>query len=679
MTLTADRFEIRQRAPEQDRSSENASTYTDGPLVGLNLEEGTFGVRVGREVGEVTLCVLQDRRNPAPRKNNEFPLRDVIETANGGIILAGEVSVPRGAAYGLIIDGSKRVYTDPRAKQVRYIPTGRGTELDVISVASEEPSYQRKHNRPSIDDLRIYEAHMKGFTARHPGVPQELKGTYAGMAKVGPKYLSKLGMNAVELLPIQPFNRNNAYAVERGLRDYWGYNPDAWFAPDPGYAGTNRPISEVTAMFDAFHREGLAVIMDVVYNHTGVDSRSGIGNTLRALNKNAFHEQREDDPIGFSGCGESPNLADPMVLNLVLDSLREWVAKGADGFRFDLFTTLLRDQNGHVTMDHPFAKAIRNDEILSDRIMIGEPWDLGPYGYQGGNVGRLPGLREWNDQAKHARRDFWKGDGTAWESELNAMGKRASDRDKPGYRGVAYLCTHDGFTLRDTVSYNNKHNEASGQRNENGEDYNRSWNSGVEGPTRDPEIRALRLRRMMSMQLDLILTDSDIMILGGDEAGNSRGGHNDPWSLDNETSWQDWSEDDPEARILRDFVSAGMKWREASGYFGEAAHTRHDKHGKPLGMRQDTSYNVWGGEMVDGEKGSQVIGQGLSDSFQRRGDYIGYKNGSHTVHEITLPDDATYKVIFDTAERTGMPATPTLVSGKIRLPKLAAVLLEKTS
>lgn len=678
MTLASRGLEVRDRSPAVvlDDISLQGLNYSDNPFVGLNTDTGHFGIRVGRQVGKVALCV-QDPRNHR-RTVKKFPLTDVIEGRDAGIILSGHVGVKPNDFYGVQIGESEVVYADPRANQVKYYPTGRGVEHDIVSVATAPVKYNFKHSSPSTDDLRIYEAHVKGFTARHPGIAQGLRGTIEGMAKFGPRYLSQLGMNAIELLPIPAFNRHNLFATERGLTDYWGYNPDSYTALQPAYAATRNHTDEFRNMCDAYHQEGISVILDVVYNHAGVYTPSGIDNTLEALDPDAFHHKAPHE-VGFSGVGRSPKTSNPLVLNLVLDSMRHWIGLGADGFRFDLMSTLIRDAHGNVRTNHPFTDATQQDPILKNRVMIAEPWDLGPYGYQVGNIGRLPGWSEWNDRAEHGRRNFWKGMGNAWLSERFARGQDdepAHDRSKK----VFFLAAHDGMSLRDVVTYNERHNGPSKQGGHHGADNNRSWNSGSEGETNDKAVNELRLRRIMSMTLDLALTDGDIMVPAGDEMGHTKKGDNDTWSLDNEISWQDWSDRDPNAKVLRDFHTAVLNWRVQSGYFGEAAHTTRSVTGRRLGVRQEVSYNVWGGIMAKNEKGTQVIGQHLSDSEGRRNTYVCYKVGSHDdVTHITLPDKGKWEVIFNTAERTGMPPTRQIVSGIVDVPRLTAILLKKVA
>lgn len=672
MTLIAGRFDVRDRKPVELLAG-GAAPYlerSEEAYVGLNLDQGSYGVRVGPEVSEVNLCV-QEKRNPR-KTARAFKLDTASRTRDGGIILSGEVQIRPGDNYGFSVDGSNIVHADPYADKVRYFHPGSDKELDVISVATPQTSIDHSAERLPIDDLRIYEAHVKGLTALHPGLPKGQRGTLLGLERVAPHHLVDIGMNALELLPIAAYNQNNRYATRRGLTDYWGYNPDSWSAVHPGHSATGKEEQETERAFRALHKEGIAVILDVVYNHFGLDSRGGMGNALRALNKNAFHPKAPKDP-GYSGVGESPNLADPMVRSLVLHSMRKFVRLGVDGFRFDLFTALMRDGQGHVTMDHPFVHDINNDPILKGRIMIGEPWDLGPYGYQVGNIGRLPGFKEWDDGPQRGIYDFWRSMGTAGESEYTAQG-RGNPRGK-----VSFLTAHDGFTVRQSVTYHRKDNRASRQENDHGKN-EEFWNSGHEGLRgSSPDVRQLRRRRMMSMYLDLILTNTDIMVRADDM--NANDANNDRWSLDQPNSWNDWSNKDTDAKRVIDFRTAAMRWREQSRYFGAAANTTHDRMGRPTGARIETSYNVWGQVMADHEKGTKVIGQGLSDSFHRRDSFIAYKNGTHSdlvgARAITLPDDGIYEVIFNTAEETGMPARKMVISGKVEVPALALVLIKK--
>jgi glycogen operon protein len=405
----------------------------------------------------------------------------------------------------------------------------------------------------------IYEAHVKGLTARHPDVPEKLRGTYAALASEPIlQHLHDLNVTAVELLPVHHFI-DDRHLVERGLTNYWGYNTLAFFAPEPRYAGAVSPretVQQFKMMVRALHAAGIEVILDVVYNHTGEGNQMGPTLSFRGVDNAAYYRLSEDARyyMDFTGCGNSLNMNHPHVLQLIMDSLRYWVLEmHVDGFRFDLASTLARELF-EVNKLASFFDIIHQDPVLSQVKLIAEPWDVGPGGYQ---VGNFPVLwTEWNGKYRDCVRRFWKGDGGAasefatrlsGSSDLYAWGGR-----KP-YASINFVTCHDGFTLHDLVSYNGKHNEANGENNRDGTDSNDSWNCGAEGPTDDPAIRALRERQKRNLLATLMLSQGVPMLLAGDELGHTQNGNNNTYCQDNELTWLNWELGD-EQKLLLEFV-----------------------------------------------------------------------------------------------------------------------------
>ncbi|WP_189105614.1 glycogen debranching protein GlgX [Streptomyces camponoticapitis] len=410
----------------------------------------------------------------------------------------------------------------------------------------DEWTDDRRPKTPWADTV-IYELHVRGFTMRHPGIPEELRGTYAGLAHpAAVEHLVSLGVTAVELLPVHQFAHED-HLLRRGLRNYWGYNSIGYFAPHAGYAagGTRgRQVDEFKQMVRALHDAGIEVILDVVYNHTAEAGELGPTLSLRGIDNRGYYRLQPDARryADYTGCGNTLDVVQPQVLRLITDSLRYWVTEmGVDGFRFDLAAALARSMHD-VDMLSPFLAVIAQDPVLRRVKLIAEPWDVGAGGYQ---VGAFPPLwTEWNDRYRDAVRDFWRGATPdvrdlgyrlSGSSDLYAWGGR-----RP-YASVNFVTAHDGFTLRDLVSYERKHNEANGEGNRDGTDDNRAWNCGVEGETDDPGINTLRRRQLRNLLTTLLLSTGVPMIVAGDEMGRTQGGSNNAYCQDNETSWLDWS------------------------------------------------------------------------------------------------------------------------------------------
>jgi glycogen operon protein len=407
-----------------------------------------------------------------------------------------------------------------------------------------------RHPRTPWADTVVYELHVKGYTKLHPGIPEELRGTYAGLAHpAAVEHLVKLGITAVELLPVHQFV-HDALLVERGLRNYWGYNSIGYLAPHGEYAASGtrgEQVQEFKGLVKTLHAAGIEVILDVVYNHTAEGNHLGPTVSFRGLDNAAYYRLMEDDRrfyMDYTGTGNSLNARHPHVLQLIMDSLRYWVTEmHVDGFRFDLAATLARELHD-VDRLSAFFVLIQQDPVVSQVKLIAEPWDVGEGGYQ---VGNFPPLwSEWNGKYRDTVRDYWRGEKETlaeFASRLTGSSDLYAFNGRRPNASINFVTAHDGFTLNDLVSYNEKHNEANGEDNNDGESHNRSWNCGVEGPTDDIEIDTLRERQKRNFLATLFLSQGVPMLLGGDEMGRTQGGNNNGYCQDNEISWFDWADE----------------------------------------------------------------------------------------------------------------------------------------
>jgi len=404
-----------------------------------------------------------------------------------------------------------------------------------------------RDRRPSVpwEQMIIYEAHVRGFTKNHPAVPESLRGTFSGMAsKEVVNWIRNLGVTSVELLPVHTFI-NDSRLIEQGLVNYWGYNTIGFFAPDPRYS--SKPAfahAEFKEMVAHLHDAGLEVILDVVYNHSAEGNERGPHLSFKGIDNASYYRLLPDQRrfyINDTGTGNTLNLSHSRVLQMVTDSLRYWVQEmHVDGFRFDLGTILAREPHG-FDEDSGFLHVCRQDPLLNSVKLIAEPWDCGPGGYQVG--GFPPGWAEWNDKFRDDVRRFWKGDegmAHAIAARMSASADLFNRRGRKPWSTVNFITAHDGFTLRDAVSYNEKHNAANGEDGRDGSDSNYSWNHGVEGETRDLQVNERRRRHMRNMLATLLLSQGTPMILAGDEFGRTQGGNNNAYCQDNEVSWLDW-------------------------------------------------------------------------------------------------------------------------------------------
>ena len=435
-----------------------------------------------------------------------------------------------------------------------------------------DPAFTWGNDRPpatSWSDTIIYELHVKGFTSQHPLIPRELRGTYAGLSSAPAiDYLKRLGVTAVELMPVHGFV-DERRLVEKGLVNYWGYNSIGFFVPDSRYSAFGQ-ISEFKTMVKTLHLAGIEVILDVVYNHTAEGNQLGPTLCFRGIDNLAYYRTEPENNryyMDFTGCGNTLNMRHPRVLQLIMDSLRYWVLEmHVDGFRFDLASALARELY-EVDRLGAFFDIIHQDPVLSQVKLIAEPWDLGAGGYQ---VGNFPvGWTEWNGKFRDAVRAYWKGEG-AKVGEFAHRLTGSSDLYEHGgrlpYASINFVTCHDGFTLHDLVSYNGKHNEANLEDNQDGENNNRSWNCGVEGPTDDPQVNTLRSRQKRNFLASLFLSQGVPMLLAGDELGRSQQGNNNAFCQDNALSWIDWTMD-AEREELLNFVRRLIALRKAHPVF----------------------------------------------------------------------------------------------------------------
>ncbi|MBF0392528.1 MAG: glycogen debranching protein GlgX [Alphaproteobacteria bacterium] len=435
-----------------------------------------------------------------------------------------------------------------------------------------------EEGRPKVpwDRTVIYEAHVRGLTRLHPGVPPSMRGTFAGLAWPSVvEHVKALGVTAVELMPVHAYV-DDRHLIGKGLRNYWGYNTLGFFSLEPRYLATGR-IGEFKAMVRRLHDEGIEVILDVVYNHTAEGNHLGPTLSFRGIDNASYYKLVPEDSRYYwdsTGCGNTIDVGHPRVLQMILDSLRYWVEEmHVDGFRFDLTSSLARE-HFHYDPGSAFFDAVRQDPVLSGVKLIAEPWDLGQGGYQ---VGRYPpGWSEWNGSYRDTVRRFWKGDA----GQVPALASRlAGSSDLFGHRGrrpwasINFITAHDGFTLRDLVSYNEKHNDANQEDNRDGVNDNESWNCGAEGDTDRPDVLSLRARQQRNMLATLLLSQGVPMMLAGDEIGNSQGGNNNSYCQDNEISWIDWENAD---RGLLGFVRKLAAIRHAHPVFHRARFFRGD-------------------------------------------------------------------------------------------------------
>ncbi len=525
--------------------------------------------------------------------------------------------------------------------------------------------------RTSWHKTFIYELHVKGFSKLLPGVPERLQGTYAGLAaEASIQHLLSLGVTAVELMPVHHYV-DDRHLLERGLSNYWGYNSLAFFAPSAKYASTPAPqqaVQQFKMMVRALHTASIEVILDVVYNHTAEGNQLGPTLSMRGVDNASYYRLSPEDPryyMDFTGCGNTLNMQHPRVLQLIMDSLRYWVLEmHVDGFRFDLASTLARELFA-VDKLGAFFDIIHQDPILSQVKLIAEPWDVGEGGYQ---VGNFPVLwTEWNGKYRDSVRRFWKGDGdTASEFATRLAG--SSDlyqwTGRAPYASINFITCHDGFTLQDLVSYSEKHNEANGESNKDGSNDNNSWNCGAEGPSDDPNIKALRARQKRNLMATLFLSQGVPMLCGGDELSHTQRGNNNAYCQDNDLTWLNWELDAEQQQFL-DFVKkVTLIWREQPVFQRRKFFLGRRIRGS--GIKDISWFEPSGKDMTDEAwdagfvkcLGVRLAGDLIGDVDERGEPIIGETllillNAHHEAIPFTLPvtkPEHHWERLFDTAE-----------------------------
>ncbi len=551
--------------------------------------EGTNFAIYAPSAEAVDICLFDGGSGDGDAAHHETETRVALEETTTHIWHGYLPQIGPGQRYGFRVDGPfdparglrwnpSKLLTDPYAKafdgELRLDdalfghPPGRDDTVQdhrdsapyvPRSVVVQDSFPWGDDRRPLIPwaDTVIYELHVKGFTARHPDIPDTLRGTYAGLAHPAAiEHLTGLGITSIELLPTHHFV-SEPFLLEKGLTNYWGYNTLGYFAPHAAFSAGGRSgeqVREFKAMVRAMHAAGIEVILDVVYNHTAEGNELGPTLSFRGIDNRAYYLLRDDDPrcyMDFTGTGNTLNAQHPHVLQLIMDSLRYWVTDmHVDGFRFDLASALARSFH-KVNKLSAFFDVIQQDPIVSQVKLIAEPWDIGPGGYQ---VGEFPPLwTEWNGKYRDTVRDFWRGAETGVAElgfRLSGSSDLYQDDGRRPYASINFITAHDGFTMRDLVSYNGKHNEANGEGNRDGTDDNRSWNCGVEGDTDNAAINELRARQVRNLLATLLLSTGVPMLVAGDEMGRSQGGNNNAYCQDNDVSHLDWDLAEKEASLL---------------------------------------------------------------------------------------------------------------------------------
>ena len=553
------------------------------------------------------------------------------------------------ALFGYTVEGGDDLTFDKR-DSAAFVP-----KCQVI-----DPAFTwGRERRPNTSWERtiLYEAHVKGFTKRHPSLREELRGTYAGLgAAAVVEYIRTLGITAIELMPVHDF-LDDSYLIDKGLRNYWGYNTISFFAPARRYASNAASaVSEFKEMVARLHDASIEVVLDVVYNHTAEGNELGPTLSFKGIDNASYYRLAPDRRyyINDTGTGNTVNLSNSRVLQLVMDSLRYWAEEmRIDGFRFDLATILAREPHGFEE-DGRFLDACRQDPVLSRTKLIAEPWDCGPGGYQ---VGRFsPGWAEWNDRYRDTTRGFWRGDEGQLPdvaSRLAASADLFNKRGRKPWATVNFITAHDGFTLNDLVSYDERHNEANGEENRDGHNHNLSHNYGVEGPTDDAEIRAVRFRQKRNMLATLLLSRGTPMILAGDEFARSQNGNNNAYCQDNEISWLDWEGIDADGRALAEFTRLLVMLRRALPMLRRGRFLTGD-YDAELGVK-DVTWLTPAGEEMAPEQWSDPLGRCLGVLLDGRAQETGIRR---------LGTDATLLLVLNAHNETVPFRLPDGVGGQ---------------
>jgi isoamylase len=681
--------------------------------LGATLSDGGVNFAVTASQAErVDVCLFDGHGS-----ETRIPLPE----CDGGIWHGLVPGVRVGHAYGYRVTGTydpdhgqwanpTKLLIDPYARtisgDVSFGPEVRSSEVGDVLRPSDldsaghvprsvvvDPTYDWIHSSPDrrYADTVFYEIHVKGFTMRHPDIPDELRGTYAGLGhEVAVSHLVNLGVTAVELLPVHQCVPE-AFLIDRGLTNYWGYNTIGYFAPNQAYSSevrAGRPgglVSEFQAMVDALHGAGLEVILDVVYNHTAEGGRDGPTLSFRGLDNGAYYRLSEGGAyVDTTGCGNSLNAGDPVTLTLIMDSLRYWVTTmGVDGFRFDLAPTLAR-QDGGFDQASAFFDLVSQDPVVSRVKLIAEPWDVGQADSY--DLGRFPPLwREWNGKYRDTMRDFWRGSpgmASQFATRLAGSSDLYSGSGRRPTSSVNLITVHDGFTLFDLVSYDTKHNEENGEDNRDGTDDNRSWNSGLEGPSAQPRVAGLRSRRTRSMLATLMLSFGIPLLLGGDELGRTQGGNNNAYCQDNDVTWVDWAAvDDDLLAFTSDLVAFRLShpvFRRRRFLSGVEANELQwfTTGGGPMGPEDwENPSTRCMAIYLDGRDDPDLDAEGrlLEDD-----DFLLLVNGWEQAIDFTLPAvDRLHQwtMCFDTSVSGPMPVPTPVVGELLTVPDYSVILL----
>lgn len=505
----------------------------------------------------------------------------------------------------------------------------------------------------------IYEAHVKGLTMQHPLIPEDIRGTFAALSDPALiAHLQKIGVTAIELLPIHAFTQDR-HLLEKGLANYWGYNTLSYFAPEPAYLGTGA-LDEIAKTVDALHNAGIEVILDVVYNHTCEGNHLGPTLSWKGIDNLSYYKELPGNPRYYdnlTGCGNALNTSHPKVMQMIMDSLRIWATVyGIDGFRFDLALTLGRTEQG-FTRDHALFHAMLQDPVLNHCKLIAEPWDVGPGGFQLGSF--PPGFSEWNGDYRDVTREFWTGkEGklSAFASRFAASSDLFNEQHRRPWSSVNFITAHDGFTLHDLVTYNDKHNEANGENSQDGANDNRSWNCGAEGETDSEEINLLRSQQKRNFLATLFLSQGVPMLLAGDELNNSQSGNNNTYCQDNEIGWVNWSQADD---VLIDYVGSLSALRKKYNAISRAEFVtgKLNEHGNS----DVTWFNV-NGETMSGEQwndpNNKAMGVKFISPVKGEPAILVLFNASHEVVHGLIPcfDTYAWKPLISSTSEQVLPA-----------------------
>jgi glycogen operon protein len=676
---------------EKNTTPQNESAQADGPQVNATrIREGLpfplganwdgLGVNFAifsANATKVELCLFDStgeeelERIELPEYTDEI-FHGYLPDAHPGLVYGYRVYGPYDPKNGHRFNHNK-LLIDPYAKQlVGKLKWSEALFGYTIGHPDDDLSFDERDSAPFVPKCKVidpaytwgrdqrvnvpwektifYETHTRGFTMRHPSVPEELKGTFSGlMVDDVIQHIKGLGVTSVELLPIHAFV-NDQHLLQKGMTNYWGYNTIAFFAPDPRFLAHGK-IAEFKEMVAHMHHAGLEVILDVVYNHTAEGNERGPTLSMRGIDNASYYRLMPDDKrfyINDSGTGNTLDLSHPCVLQMVTDSLRYWASEmHVDGFRFDLATILGRYHDGFDER-HSFLVACRQDPVLRQVKLIAEPWDCGPGGYQVGHF--APGWAEWNDKFRDTVRAFWKGDEgqlADLASRLTASGNMFNQRGRRPYASVNFVTAHDGFTLHDLVSYNDKHNEDNDENNQDGSNDNRSWNHGVEGPTEDPEINALRLRQMRNFFATLLFSQGTPMVVAGDEFARTQHGNNNAYCQDSEIGWVNW-EWDEDGKALHKFVKRLIKLRMAYPILRRGRFLVGD-YNEDLGVKDVTWLSPSGDEMTIEQwqdsngrcLGMLMDGRAQETGIRRRGSeatLLLVLNSHHEGVNFTLPE-----------------------------------------